>query len=310
MVISRFLDPKNDVAFKKIFGSEKNKDILLDFLNDVLVKTKKEKIIDITFLNTVQQPEIAVQKQSIIDVLCVDNVGARYIVEMQVAKTSGFEKRAQYYASKAYYSQMKSGEAYDNLKEVIFLAIVDFVMFPNKKSYKSDHIIFDTENGHHDLKDFYFTFIELPKFKKERVEDLTSDEEKWCYFFKHSHENENISKLLEQDATINKAYHQLQSYNWNEDELALYEKAQKIELDNAARDKYLLDHGRELGREEGVEIGIEKGIELGREEGREEGVAEALRKTAINMINQNLDDSLISSITGLSIDEIKKLRKN
>lgn len=72
---------------RKFFGSEKNKDILLDFLNDVLVKNEQEKIIDITFLNTVQQPEIAIQKQSIIDVLCVDNLGVQYIVEMQVAKS-------------------------------------------------------------------------------------------------------------------------------------------------------------------------------------------------------------------------------
>ena len=304
MVISRFLDPKNDVAFKKIFGSEKNKDILLDFLNDVLVKAEKEKIVDITFLNTVQQPEIAVQKQSIIDVLCVDSLGAQYIVEMQVAKTSGFEKRAQFYASKAYFSQMKNGETYDNLKEVIFLAIVDFVMFPNKEHYKSDHIIFDCANGHHDLKDFYFTFIELPKFKKERVEDLTSDEEQWCYFFKHSHEAENIGKLIAQDKTISKAYQQLQSYNWNEAELASYEKVQKIELDNVARDKYLLEHGKELGREEGKELGIEIGIE----KAREEGLAAALKKTAINMINQKLEESLIASVTGLSVDEIKKLK--
>ena len=304
MVISRFLDPKNDVAFKKIFGSEKNKDILLDFLNDVLVKAEKEKIVDITFLNTVQQPEIAVQKQSIIDVLCVDSLGAQYIVEMQVAKTSGFEKRAQFYASKAYFSQMKNGETYDNLKEVIFLAIVDFVMFPNKEHYKSDHIIFDCANGHHDLKDFYFTFIELPKFKKERVEDLTSDEEQWCYFFKHSHEAENIGKLIAQDKTISKAYQQLQSYNWNEAELASYEKVQKIELDNVARDKYLLEHGKELGREEGKELGIEIGIE----KARDEGLAAALKKTAINMINQKLEESLIASVTGLSVDEIKKLK--
>ena len=108
-LIVRYLDPKNDIAFKKIFGTEKNKDVLLHFLNDVLGSTRG-KIRKITLLNTNQPPEIAVYKVSAVDVLCEDSTGVQYIVEMQVSGVTGFEKRAQYYAAKAYCSQIKLKE--------------------------------------------------------------------------------------------------------------------------------------------------------------------------------------------------------
>ena len=132
-MLYKFLDPKNDIAFKKIFGTEKNKDILIHFLNDMIKFKEKGHIINVTFLKTVQDPETAAKKTSIVDILCRDEKGHTYIVEMQVAKEKGFEKRAQYYASKAYISQSHIGGEYHDLKEVIFLAISDFIMFPHKK---------------------------------------------------------------------------------------------------------------------------------------------------------------------------------
>jgi len=106
----RFLDPKNDVAFKKIFGSEKNKDILIHFLNDILEFTNDNQITEVEFLTPVQDPEIAAKKQSIVDVLCKDKLGVQYIIEMQVDPSAGFEKRAQYYAAKAYCRQTNRGK--------------------------------------------------------------------------------------------------------------------------------------------------------------------------------------------------------
>lgn len=144
----------------------------------------KKPIVDVIFLQSEQNPEIAISKMSILDVLCEDELGNRYVVEMQVTNTRGFEKRAQYYASKAYVNQMKKGEQYEDLKEVIFLAIVDcgfdksrqnflsifesFAMFPDKKEYKSDHVILDRKTHDNDLKDFSFTFLELPKNSTRR----------------------------------------------------------------------------------------------------------------------------------------------
>ena len=133
MTLTKFLDPKNDVAFKKIFGTEKNKDILIQFLNDVIDFNGKKPIKKVTFLKNELDPGTAAQKVSLVDILCEDQNGVRYIVEMQVFRQKGFEKRAQYYAAKAYTSQAKKNGEYNNLKEVIFLAIVDFDMFPKKE---------------------------------------------------------------------------------------------------------------------------------------------------------------------------------
>jgi predicted transposase/invertase (TIGR01784 family) len=222
-MITKFLDPKNDFAFKKIFGTEKNKDILIHFLNDVITFKERAPIKEVTFLKTIQNPEMAAKKTSIVDILCKDEKNNRYIVEMQVAKGQGFEKRAQYYAAKAYVSQMNIGGEYEDLKEVIFLAIAEFVMFPNKKHWKSEHVILDKENHEHDLKDFSFTFLELPKFHKT-IDKLSTLEEKWMYFFKNAAEtsNKDLKTLVEHAPIIERAYDELDRFHWNEEEINNY----------------------------------------------------------------------------------------
>jgi predicted transposase/invertase (TIGR01784 family) len=166
-MLHKYLDPKNDVAFRKIFGSEKNKDILIHFLNDMAMFKDKPLIKSIDFLKTIQDPEIAAKKTSIVDILCKDAKGRQYIVEMQVAPEEGFTQRAQYYAAKAYINQADVGHKYENLREVVFLAITQFKMFPHRKNFKSDHIILEKETHDHDLTHLAFSFLELPKFKKK-----------------------------------------------------------------------------------------------------------------------------------------------
>ena len=251
-MIERFLDPKNDFAFKKIFGTEKNKDILIHFLNDVVVFADHAKVEDVKFLPTIQDPDISSKKESSVDVICTDQFGKKHIVEMQVAKFKGFEKRAQYYAAKAYSGQLDEGEAYYKLNEVIFLAIVGFVMFPDKLSYKSDHIILDKETKEQNLKDFSFTFLELPKFKKERHELVTMTEH-WCYFFKHAPTTKpaDIDKILKDIPILEKAYTALEAANWTEAELNTYEAAKKQRMDAEAIHEQILDEGLMIGRQEG-----------------------------------------------------------
>lgn len=280
MLVTKFLDPKNDFAFKKIFGTEKNKDILVHFLNDILGFAEGEKIKQVSFLKTVQDPDIASKKQSIVDVLCEDEKGVQYIIEMQVARTDGFVKRAQYYAAKAYTSQMNSGASYDKLKQVIFLAITDFTMFPEKPGFKSDHVILDRELCTQDLKDFSFTFLELPKFTKS-VDDLTNIVEKWMYFFKHaSHTNlEELEKITSIDIAIRKAYEVLIQISQSEEELRTYEQEKKSQLDEQAMLTYA----------------------------RREGKAEGKAEVAKNMFAKGMDIQTIRSLTGLSEDELQQL---
>ncbi|WP_353271058.1 Rpn family recombination-promoting nuclease/putative transposase [Wolbachia endosymbiont (group A) of Alloplasta piceator] len=302
MTFSKFLDPKNDVSFKRIFGTEKNRDILIHFLNDILGFTGKDEIKDIEFLSTIQDPDIAAKKQSIVDVLCRDSTGAQYICEMQVAKTKGFEKRAQYYAAKAYSRQADKGDQYHNLKEIIFIAIADCVLFPNKSEYKSKHTIRDEDTNEHDLKDFYFIFIELPKFPKNKEDQLENIVEKWVYFFRYADETseEELEKIIGSDVIIKKAYEELNRFNWSEKEFIAYEQEIKRILDEQAVLAQKLDDATAKGREEGRE----EGIQIGHEKGRK---AEKI-EVAKNSLKAGVSIDVIAQITGLSIDEIQKLR--
>ena len=287
------LDPKNDMAFKRIFGTEKNKDILIHFLNDMLVFKNTSPIKDETFLKPVLDPEILYQKTSIVDVLCKDEDGNSYIVEMQVAKTKGFEKRAQFYAAKAYGNQAKVGDEYQNLKEVVFIAIVDYVMFPDKAALKSDHVILDKETFEHDLTGFSFTFLELGKFKKQRedIDSLSNVTEKWCYFFKYADEvtPADLERLIGGDKVIERAYKELNSFYWTEDELLGYEAELKRVRDNAAVLAQQLDDANAKG--------LEKGL------------AEGKRQIILAMIDNNLDDGMIMECSGLTYSELLALKK-
>lgn len=293
MSISKFLDPKNDFAFKRIFGTEKNQDILIHFLNDMLGFRGKEKIKTVSFLKTAQDPDLAAKKQSLVDVLCSDEAGRQYIVEMQVVRTAGFEKRAQYYAAKAYSRQLNQGEKYTKLKEIIFLAITDFVMFPDKIAYKSDHVILDKETYSHDLKDFSFSFLELPKFTKT-LDELDSVVEKWTYFFKHAEETkeEDLEKIIGSDIAIKRAYEELNRFLWTEVELNTYEQEEKRERDaQAILDQQLLE----------VEAAKTKYIDQGKYEGKYEVV--------LQLFKEGMSDEKISVLTNLSIERVQKLRQ-
>jgi len=336
-MLSKFLDPKNDVAFRKIFGTEKNKDILIHFLNDVIKFGKGAQIKEVTFLTTIQDPEIKARKTSIVDILCKDERGNCYIVEMQVAQEKGFVKRAQYYASKAYISQMHVQGKYHTLKAVIFLAIANYVMFPKKKDFKSDHVILDAKSHENDLKDFSFTFLELPKFNKS-IDELSNTTERWFYFFKHAEETsqKDLHKLIQQDEIIGRAYEELDRYSWSEDELLAYDQAEKYEGAYLASLEYKFDQGKtegekigiekgeklgiekgeklgiekgeKLGIEKGEKIGIEKGEKLGIEKGEKLGIEKGIEKMAKNMLKQGFKVIDIQKITGLSKKEILSLK--
>lgn len=294
-MFSKFLDPKNDVAFRKIFGTEKNKDILIHFLNDMITFKEGSKIKEVTFLKTTQDPEIAAQKTSIVDILCKDQKGNNYIVEMQVAKEKGFEKRAQYYAAKAYNSQLYVKGKYHTLKEVIFLAISDFVMFPKKKDYKSDHVILDKKSYENDLKDFSFTFLELPKFTKD-VDHLSNLIEKWCYFFKNAPQTseEDLKKVVKHAHIFERAYHELNRFSWTDEEYFTYEQTEKHQGCYIASMEQKFDEGRAEGKAEGII----------------QGEKAAMLKFAKNLLDQDINVKIIETATGLSTEEILSLQKS
>jgi predicted transposase/invertase (TIGR01784 family) len=290
-MLGKFLDPKNDLAFRRIFGTERNKDILIHFLNDIFARTINP-IESVTFLKESQPPEIQSQRVSIVDILCEDTLHNRFIIEMQVAKETGFAKRAQYYAAKTYIEQRAKGTQYQDLKEVTLLSIANFELFPNKPTYLSHHVMLDKDSLERDLKDFSFSFLELPKFKK-KFNQLITMTEKWAYFFKRAPETSeaDLSKLMGDDFIIGRAYEELNRFGWTPEELREYDS---VEMKRSA-DKAVL----QAAREDGIEIGTAQGIEIGEKRNAV--------KIAKNMIFAEISSDKVSEFTGLSMEELSNL---
>ncbi|KJU87417.1 transposase, partial [Candidatus Magnetobacterium bavaricum] len=178
----RFVDVKSDIAFKRIFGNEARKEILISFLNAVLGLSGDREIGEITILSPYQAPKIDELKYTVVDIRAVDKRGVIFIIEIQVQREKGFTKRVLYYTSKAYINQLGKGEDYPMLKKVIYIGIVDFNIFDGD-NYLTRHLILDTVTLKNELEDFEFNFIELPKFNKKE-DEVESIIEKWVYFIK------------------------------------------------------------------------------------------------------------------------------
>ena len=290
-----FLDPRNDVAFKKVFGSEEHKGVTISFLNSILGYSGDHTIVDVQFLNTEQNPIILKEKkENILDILCTDQLRNQYIVEMQVARIDEFGKRMVYYGAKAYAMQLGKSRPYNELAPVIVIAIIDFVMFPQKTHYKSIHRILDVKTQECDLPELSFVFVELKKFKKQENE-LISPEDKWFYFIKEIGEHNEVPAPLAK-AEFAEACHVVERMTWTEAELNAYDRALIKATDS------------ELIIKAALREGLEKGIQEGREKGIKEGIKEGVQKVVLAMLKKGIDSATIAACTNLSIDEVNALK--
>ena len=296
-VITKYLSAKNDVAFKHIFGVEKNKDILIAMLNAVLKNQLHKPIKEVQFLSPIQLPELNDKKATVVDVLCKDRDGCQYIIEMQVGGMRGFEVRAQYYASKAFVTQAKRGGSYQGLREVIFLAFCDFHIFPKKRHYKSEHVTLDKTTNEHDLVMLSFTFVDLLLFDEIRtkeVKDLTL-EEKFYYFLCHAEEisDAELALLVGKDKVIKKAFDELNRFGWSNEEVRAYEAIEKERMDRNAELLYATDKGEEKGIKKGKKEGMEEGIKQGKKEGIKQGKKEGMKQGEKKERNRAISSMLL-----------------
>ncbi len=276
----KFVDVKNDVAFRKIFGNENRKEVLISFLNAVLMMGAEHLIVDVEILSPYQLPELATGKVTIVDIKAKDQTGKSYIVEMQVAHVEGFDKRVLYYASKSYSSQIDRGELYSKLNPVFFIGILSFEVTQNPY-FISRHKITDVETGENLLKDIEFNFIELPKFNKQESE-LSTIIDQWVYFIKNAKNLEVIPESV-QDEGLKKAYKDADMHNWTKQELEAYDKIFMREQD---------DRGR-------ITFAVKKAVK--------EAVKDDRRQIAINFLKLGLSVEDTAKGTGLTIDEVQKL---
>ena len=277
----QFVDVKTDIAFKKIFGSEQHKDILICFLNAILGLYNDRCIQSVTLKNPWQAPDIPMLKETILDIKAVDGRGITFIIEMQVRDNPYFDKRALYYSAKAYTSQIVRGDDYPKLNQVIFIGILNFNSFDGD-SYLTHHLILNRETLKCDIPDLEFNFVELRKFSKTE-EQLESIIDKWIYFIKNADNLSMIPKNAENITELNEAYKLAAMNTWSKEELEIYEYWQIRD----AADKY----------------GMEEKFAKGLLEGEVITKHEIIRK----MKQKGISVEDMMEISGLSLKEIENL---
>ena len=307
----KFADPKNDVAFKKIFGDENKKEILISFLNNILdfAGTKKE-IADIMIANPYQVPKLEGLKYSILDIKALDKRGIHYIIEMQVLHTEALEKRVLYYTSKAYIQQLNRAEEYPKLNQVIFLGFLDFTFFDNNPAYASRHLILDEKTHEHVFKDFELNFVELPKFDKD-LDHLDNVKDKWIYFVKNAGDMKIIPEQMKSPKEIVEAFEVANEHTWSQEELDAYDAKGIFIADQRQGYIYAQKQGLAEGKAEGLAEGLAKGMSEGKVEGKAEGLAEGEKNKALEIARKlkekGMDPDFICETTGLRKDEISQV---
>jgi predicted transposase/invertase (TIGR01784 family) len=277
----QFADPKNDLAFKKIFGDKNHTNILISFLNSVLDFKGNMAIAEVELANPYQVPKIPELKETILDIKATNKKGESFIVEMQRKDLHNFSKRSLYYTSKAYSEQLDAGNDYSQLKKVYFIGIVNFNIFDNV-DYISRHLIINQETNTQDLDDFEFSFIELPKFTKQ-LDELETILDKWIYFIKNANNLDIIPDTYKQEQELNDAFNIATQTTWNKKEMEVYDYVKLKEFDEV--------NALQTAENKGFNKGIEKGIE----------------KVAKSLLDV-LDDQTIALKTGLSVEYIESLR--
>jgi predicted transposase/invertase (TIGR01784 family) len=287
--MAKYLDPKNDLTFKRVFGEHKN--LLISFLNALMPLEKGCLVETIEYLSPEQVPDIPGKKYSIVDVKCTDNHKRTFIVEMQMIWTAAFPQWLLFNTSKAYARQLEAGQDYAGLKPVYALALVDEDFDHKTDRFYHRYQLMDAENPADVIEGMEMVMVELKKLKPEKWEDRKLAV-LWLRFLNEVHEkNPDVAEELLADESIKQAVELCERSAYTEKELEAYEK----HWDAIRNEKmYIAD-----ALKKGEGIGIEKGEVIGVEK---EKIATILR-----MYKKGKSSEDISDATGLSGEEVEAI---
>ncbi len=297
--MSRYLDPKADVVFKKIFGQHPH--LLKSFLNALLPLPEDGQIDSLIYLPSEQVPVIPAFKYTVVDVKCKDRQGRSFIVEMQIQWTASFMQRMLFNASHAYVKQLQKGEQYHLLKPVYGLGLINDEFDADPKDWYHHYKMVNVEKPSSEIKDLQLVFIELPKFKARTLRDKKL-QVLWLRFM--SELDAKTKAIPEEWLTvpeIKQAVDLTEEAAYSESELEAYNKY----WDTVSLEKTLVDDARAEGREEGRAEGREEGIAVGLEKGKEEGRIEEKRAIARHLLASRIETQQVVLLTGLSLAEVE-----
>lgn len=250
------LNPKVDFAFKKLFGSEENKSILIAFINSIL--DEKNKINDIELKNPYNISNYKNGKMTILDIKAVDEKGIWYDIEMQIAEQGFYDKRALYYWSKVYSDQIESGYDFTILRKTIAINILDF-NYLKEEDFHNTYKIYNEKTKEEFSDLFEMHFIELTKFKKD-YKDLKTALDRWVSFLNKAYEidKDEMPKELAEDENIRKAVEKLEIMYLDKEEREIYENDLKALIIHKAEIKTAEEKGEKKGeKNKAIEIVLE-----------------------------------------------------
>jgi len=301
--MSHRINPRVDIAFKKIFGTEENKDLLISLINSIV--SKEDQVVDITLLNPYNQKNFKQDKLSILDIKAKGNHGKTFNIEIQITDEADYDKRALYYWARLYTEQLKEKGDYDSLEKVIGIHILNFISILDSEKYHNAFHITEKQTRLHYFKELELHTIELKKFKEalgKDFEDLGSKIQNaldlWSAFLLRNDllSAARLPKFLE-NVPVKKALKVLNVMNFSDDEREIYE----------GKLKWLRIEASSLKKAE--EKGLEKGLEKGFQKGKEKGRLEEKLAIAQSMFKENFPIKQIERFTGLDERELRKLER-
>ena len=303
-----YLDPKNDLIFKRIFGEHPH--LLISFLNAIMPFEEGKFIEEINYLPAEQVPDILGKKNSIVDVKCTDNNKNQFIVEMQMFWSESFNNRMVFNAGKAYVRQLNKNQDYNLLKPVYTLAIINDIFDHKTEEFYHYYQIINRENTEEVIKGLSFVLVELPKFQPQSWSDRKLAA-LWLRFLNEV--DENLKKLpleLEENENISQAAELCQIAAFSTEELEIYEAYwDAIRMEKTIRNASLQE-GEAKGRAEGRAEGRVEGRAEGRAEGEAIGEKKAAINFAIKLAQKGISKQEISEMTGLTVQELTELLIN
>ena len=303
----RYVNFYTDFAFKKLFGTETNKDLLLSFLNSCL--EGREHFLDITYLNSEHLGVSASDRRAVFDVYCENDRGEKILIEMQNGEQEYFKDRSIFYSTFPIREQAKRGKGWDyELRRVYLICFLNFT-FDSDAAYSHTVQLYDLDTGKVFYDKLSYLYLEMPKYDKS----ITADSplyDKWLYAIKHLGDlDERPSEL--RDAIFTRLFEQAEIAQYTPQERQDYEESLKNFRDWYSALKTAEKKGRAEGRAEGEAIGRAEGRAEGEAIGRAEGRAEGERTKAIdiarNLKSYGMPVEKIQAMTGLSEEEIKAL---
>jgi predicted transposase/invertase (TIGR01784 family) len=282
--VEKYINPFTDYGFKKLFGEELNKDLLLDFLNELL-KEEQGQIRNLTYLKTEQLGATDVDRKAIFDLYCENEKGEKFVVELQKTKQNFFKDRTVYYSTFPIREQAKRADWDYELKSVYTIGILDFVFDSDKDDpvkFRYNVKLQDIETNETFYDKLTFIYLEMPKFNKT-VDELETRFEKWLYVLRNLHKLDRIPDKLK-EKIFERVFETSEIARFTQDQVRSYEDSLKYYRD------------------------LKNSIDTAREEGEIKGKIEGKIEIATKALKKGLTVKDIIELTGLSEDEIKKIK--